>query len=202
MRGSLVVVSGPSGSGKSSLCKEIVRAHNNVALSISTTTRAIRAGESDGIDYFFTTKEAFKASIEKGEFLEWAEVHGNFYGTSKTRVEEALEAGKTVLFDIDVQGQKEIVRQFANETTSVFVTTKSLAVLRERLISRQTDSSEVIEKRLVNALEEMQEIGCYDYLLINDDFASSLEVLNSIVLASTVKQAKVELPKFISSWKA
>lgn len=200
--GSLVVVSGPSGSGKSSLCKEIIKQFDFTALSISITTRAPREGEKDGVDYFFTTKELFKEAIDRGEFLEWAEVHGNFYGTSKLKVVSALESGKTVLFDIDVQGQKEVARQFAEVTTSAFVTTKDLATLKDRLSGRGTDSSEVIEKRLINALGEMSEISCYDYLIINDDFSASLEVLKAVVVASRYKQSKIELQQFISNWKS
>lgn len=199
--GSLVVVSGPSGSGKSSLCKEIVKELDYTTLSISTTTRSPREGEKEGVDYFFTTKEQFKAAIDRGEFLEWAEVHGNFYGTSKLKVLEALNAGKTVLFDIDVQGQKEVVRQLASVTTSAFVTTEDLATLRDRLVGRKTDSNEVIEKRIQNAMGEMGEIGCYDYLIINDKFERALEALRAVVIASRYKQTKIELSKFISDWK-
>lgn len=201
MSGSLVVVSGPSGSGKSSLCRIICDTFDYAHLSISTTTRAMREGERDGVDYFFTDKESFRAAIDEGEFLEWAEVHGNYYGTSKRRVEEALKAGKTVLFDIDVQGQASVVRLFPKETTSVFVTTPSLPVLRQRLEGRGTDTAEVIAKRLVNALDEMACIDRYDYLIVNDRFEESLEALKSVVVVSRYKEARVSLPDFISAWK-
>lgn len=199
--GSLVVVSGPSGSGKSSLCREILKAFDYTTLSISTTTRAPRDGEKDGVDYFFSTKDQFESAKSSGEFLEWALVHGNYYGTSKKMVVDALNNGKTVLFDIDVQGQKEIVKQFGSVTTSVFVTTNDLQTLKNRLVGRGTDNNDVIEKRLQNAIGEMSEIGCYDYLMINDDFQVSLKALKSIVVASRYKQAKIELPQFISDWK-
>jgi guanylate kinase len=199
--GSLVVVSGPSGSGKSSLCKAVCEVYGFAQISISTTTRAPREGEQNGVDYHFASKEQFRAAIDSGDFLEWAQVHDNFYGTSKSRVEEALLAGQTVLFDIDVQGQAAISALFPRETTSVFVTTPDIAVLRERLQKRGTDSEEVIEKRLINALGEMNQLERYDYLLINDDYAESLEVLKSIVLASRYKESRVSLPAFISTWK-
>lgn len=161
----------------------------------------MRSGEKEGVDYFFTTQEAFKSAIGAGEFLEWAEVHGNFYGTSKKRVEEALSAGKTVIFDIDVQGHAAVTKLFPAETTSVFVTTPSLPVLRQRLAGRGTDSPEVIEKRLINALGEMTCIDRYDYLIINDSFEESLAALKAVVLASRYKEARVSLPDFISVWK-
>ena len=201
MSGSLVVVSGPSGSGKSSLCKAVCEAYDFAHLSISTTTRAPRSGEREGEDYFFASKEQFRAAIDSGDFLEWAQVHDNFYGTSKSRVIEALEAGRTVLFDIDVQGQAAISALFPKETTSVFVTTPDIAVLRQRLAGRGTDSEEVIEKRLINALSEMNQLDRYDYLLVNDDYDDSLEVLKAMVLASRYKVSRVSLPEFISTWK-
>ena len=201
MSGSLVVVSGPSGSGKSSLCRVICESFDYAYLSVSTTTRAPRSGEAEGLDYFFVTREAFEAAIKEGEFLEWAEVHGNYYGTSRKRVEEALKAGKTILFDIDVQGQASVKALFPKECTSVFVTTPTLSILKERLQGRGTDSDAVIEQRLVNALDEMRHIDRYDYLIINDRFEESLDALKSVVVASRYKEGRVSLPDFISAWK-
>ena len=201
MDGSLVVVSGPSGSGKSSLCRRVCSQFDFASLSISTTTRPKREGEKDGEDYFFITPDEFKRLIDKGEFLEWAEVHGNYYGTSKTWVEKTLRSGKTVIFDIDVQGQAAVVRLFPRETTTVFVTTPSLTVLRERLSVRGTDSETVIIKRLQNALDEMRCIDQYDYLLINDQFDQSVKVLESIVIVSLYKRHKVSLGDFIDHWQ-
>jgi guanylate kinase len=200
MNGSLLVVSGPSGSGKSSLCRKLCEDFDFAYLSVSTTTRTARIGEREGKDYFFTSKEAFSAAIDRGEFLEWANVHNNYYGTSRSRVESALKDGKTVVFDIDVQGQAAIVKLFANETTSVFVTAPSNAILKERLEKRGADDPEAIQKRLKNALDEMQSIGAYDYLLINDSFEKSLETLKALALASRIKRDKVELRKFIAEW--
>lgn len=196
-----MVVSGPSGSGKSSLCKKLCEEREFACLSISATTRAPREGEAEGKDYFFIDKTAFERGVERGDFLEWANVHGNYYGTSKRWVEEALGLGKTVVFDIDVQGQAEIARLFPNETTSVFVTTPNIAALKERLIKRGTDDEKTIERRLINALDEMKQIDRYDYLLINDRFEQSLETLKGIALASRIKSRKVSLRQLISDWQ-
>jgi guanylate kinase len=201
MEGSLLVVSGPSGSGKSSLCKRLCAHFDLARLSVSTTTRAPRGDEKEGKDYFFVSKEAFTSAIDRGEFLEWANVHGNFYGTSKKWVEEALASGKSVIFDIDVQGQASICKIFPNETTSVFVTTPSVAVLRDRLIKRGADDAAAIEKRLSAALGEMGCIDRYDYLLINDSFEESFESLKGVVLASRIKSRKVSLRQFILDWQ-
>lgn len=201
MEGSLLVVSGPSGSGKSSLCRALCDHFEIARLSVSTTTRAPREGEKEGEDYFFVSKEAFSAAIDRGEFLEWASVHDNFYGTSKKRVEEALENGKSVIFDIDVQGQASICKIFPRETTSVFVTTPNIAVLKDRLIKRGSDDAAAIERRLNAALGEMERVDRYDYLLINERFDESLETLKGIVLASRIKSRKVSLRQFISDWQ-
>ncbi|MDR0747221.1 MAG: guanylate kinase [Helicobacteraceae bacterium] len=200
MNGSLVVVSGPSGSGKSSLCKKICGEFEFASLSISTTTRKVRAGEKDGVDYFFTDESSFQDMAAKGEFLEWAQVHGNLYGTSRVWVERALESGRSVIFDIDVQGQASIVRLFPKETTSIFLTTPSARALRSRLVGRGTDDQEAIEERLINARKEMESIDLFDYLLVNDSFDESYNLLRGIVLASRIKCGAVSLSKFISNW--
>ncbi|MDR2152111.1 MAG: guanylate kinase [Helicobacteraceae bacterium] len=201
MKGSLLVVSGPSGSGKSSLCKKLCAEYEFACLSISSATRAPREGEQDGKDYFFIPKAVFERKIAQEEFLEWANVHGNYYGTDRRWVEKTLASGKTVAFDIDVQGQAAIARLYPNETTSVFVTTSSIAILKDRLIRRGTDDAAAIAQRLENALGEMNCIDRYDYLLINDDFDASFETIKSVALASRVKRGKVELRKFIANWR-
>jgi guanylate kinase len=200
MNGSLVVVSGPSGSGKSSLCKKICGEFEFASLSVSTTTRKIRTGEKDGIDYFFTDEHSFQVSIARGEFLEWAQVHGNLYGTSRVWVDRALESRKSVIFDIDVQGQASIVRLFPKETISIFLTTPSERALRSRLVGRGTDDQRTIEERLSNARTEMESIDRFDYLLVNDSFDKSYDLFRGIVLASRIKCGAVSLSKFISDW--
>ena len=200
MKGNLLVISGPSGSGKSSLMKEILQEINDAYFSISSTTRAIREGESDGVNYHFISKEEFENDIEAGFFLEWAKVHDNYYGTSLKPILKELHAGKLVICDIDVQGHKIAREKFGSIITSVFITTPDQKSLKERLINRGTDSSDVIEKRLANAVSEMTRIREYDYLLINDDFETTLHELSAISYASRKKMALMDLGEFMSAW--
>jgi len=198
---SIVVVSGPSGSGKTSLCKKLCEEKSGYYLSVSTTTRDIRDGEKDGIDYNFVTKEKFLEEIENNNFIEWAEVHGNFYGTSKKDIERELAKENTVVVDIDVQGHRSIRKLYPNITTSVFVTTENMSVLKDRLSNRGTDSQEIIEKRMINALGEMKNISEYDYLIINKDFDKSLEKLTAITKSSRYVQTRFSLEDFFNKWK-
>lgn len=202
MKGSILVVSGPSGSGKTSLAREVCKELKDLAyFSISTTTRKIRDGEKDGVDYFFINKEEFLKDVEDGYFLEWAKVHGNFYGTSKKQINEALKKGKIVFLDIDVQGYESVKKEYANITTGVFITTPSEKVLKERLLNRNTETKSSLEVRLMNALKEMQKIEEYDYLLINDDFNKTKEFLKAIALASLIKTTKYDVKEFIKKWR-
>lgn len=200
MRGNILVISGPSGSGKSSLMHEMMKRVEDTYFSISTTTRQMRDGEIEGKDYFFISKDEFKQGIEEGNFLEWARVHDNYYGTSLKQILKELNAGKTVIFDIDVQGHKIAQEKFGNIITSVFVTTPNQEVLKERLINRGTDSAESIEKRLNNAISEMTRVKEYDFLLINDYFDKTLESLVSITYASKHKVSSINTQEFIGSW--
>lgn len=200
MKGSILVISGPSGSGKSTLMHEMIKRIDNTYFSISTTTREKRAGEVEEKDYFFISKDEFKKGIEEGNFLEWARVHDNYYGTSLKPILKELNSGKMVVFDIDVQGHKIAKEKFGNIITSVFVTTPNQEILRDRLIQRGTDSSESIEKRLNNAISEMTRIKEYDFLLINDYFDKTLENLVSIAYASKNRISSLNTEEFISSW--
>jgi len=202
VKGSILVVSGPSGSGKTSLAREVCKEFGDKAyFSISTTTRPIREGEKDGVDYFFVTKEEFLKDVEDGYFLEWAEVHGNFYGTSKRQINEALSQGKIVFLDIDVQGHEAVRKAYPDVVTSVFVTTPDKKTLIERLKNRGTETEETLKVRMINALHEMKKIPEYDYLLINDDFNEAKEFLKSVAKASLIKTSKYDLEKFIDYWK-
>ncbi|RKV88358.1 MAG: guanylate kinase, partial [Campylobacter sp.] len=158
MQGQILVVSGPSGSGKSTLLGRLLKEEKDLYFSISSTTRAKREGEVDGVDYYFIKEDEFKSGIEKGEFLEWAQVHKNYYGTSLKPVLAALEAGKIVIFDIDVQGFHIALGKFKSYITSVFITTANKKELKKRLKNRGTDSDETIENRLMNAVGEMEHI--------------------------------------------
>lgn len=201
MSASIVVVSGPSGSGKTSLCKALCDNNDHYFLSVSTTTREMREGEQDGVDYNFVTREKFLEEIEKEHFIEWAEVHGNFYGTSKKDIERELAKDNTVVVDIDVQGHRNIREAFPNITTSVFVTTENMEVLNARLSGRGTDTDEVIQKRMINALSEMRSITEYDYLIINKEFDNSLEKLTAIAKSSRYIQTRFDLEDFFNKWK-
>lgn len=186
-KGAILILSGPSGCGKSTLLKEVYKNIKDYYFSISTTTRKPREGEKDGVDYFFVTKEEFQEDIKAGQFLEWAEVHGNYYGTSLKPIKKALNKGKLVIFDIDVQGH-EIVRKKLNDVvTSVFITTPSLEELQDRLDSRDTDSKEVIEKRIANAKHEIKYFQKYDYFLINDDLEDAFKKLVCIANIARTK---------------
>ena len=202
MKGSILVVSGPSGSGKTSLARVVCEELGERAyFSISTTTRPKREGEKEGVDYFFVTKEEFLKDVEDGYFLEWAEVHGNFYGTSKKQINSELKKGKIVFLDIDVQGYESVKKTYENVVTGVFITTKDKNTLIQRLQKRGTETKESIEIRMINAMHEMKKIPEYDFLLINDDFDESKKYLKSVAIASLIKRSKYNIEKFIQNWK-
>lgn len=199
-KGAILILSGPSGCGKSTLLKEVYKHIEDYYFSISTTTRNPRVGEQNGVDYYFTTKEEFEKGIESGEFLEYAKVHDNYYGTSLKPINEALNEGKLVIFDIDVQGH-EIVRQKLDSiVTSVFITTPSLKVLDERLKARNTDDIEVIEKRLKNAKIEINSIDKYDYFLVNDDLIEASSKLVSIAKIARIKASLFDKDFIVKNW--
>jgi len=166
-RGTMLVVSGPSGSGKSTICKRLL-SDPRVEFSVSATTRAPRAGEVDGRDYHFMDKARFRAEIERGAFIEWAEVHGNLYGTPRAPMERALAAGRVFLLEIDVQGGTQL-KALGLPGVYVFVAPPDLASLRGRLERRGTDSTEVIERRMAKAQEEMRARERYDHVVVNVD---------------------------------
>ena len=201
-KGSLLVVSGPSGSGKTSLARAVCEEFGEKSyFSISTTTREKREGEKEGIDYFFVSKEEFLKDVEDGYFLEWAEVHGNFYGTSKKQINAALAEGKIVFLDIDVQGYEIVKQAYKDVVTGVFVTTKDKNTLIQRLEKRGTETKESIEIRMINAMHEMKKIPEYDFLLINDDFEEAKKYLKSVAIASLIKRSKYDIDEFIQKWK-
>ena len=203
MRGKILLISGPSGSGKSTLIKRLIAEFGDeLYFSISSTTREMREGETDGVNYHFISESEFRAGIDRGEFLEWANVHGKFYGTSLKAVMSELERGKTVLFDIDVQGY-EIVRGKVprSELASVFITTPSLSELRVRLQARGSNADTDIALRLQNAQEEMKSLGEYDYLIINDRLEQAYENFRSIYKAIRLETAGRDISKLIEIWK-
>jgi guanylate kinase len=200
-RGAVLVLSGPSGAGKSSLIDKIINDIGDCYFSISTTTRPMREGEKDGIHYHFVSEEEFKQGIEKDEFLEYAIVHGNYYGTSLKPVKKALHEGKLVLFDIDVQGNVSVNNRLGDITTSVFITTPSLSELEKRLQKRATDSNEIIKNRIETAKKEIQRVSEYDFLIINDNLDIAAEELKLIARSARMKLPTEEINEFVQNWE-
>ena len=180
-KGILIVLSGFSGSGKGTIMKELMKKHSDVyALSISATTRAPRVGETDGIEYFFKTKEQFEEMIKNEELIEYAQYVEHYYGTPKAYVTEQLEAGKDVILEIEIQGALKVKEKFP-DTLLLFVSPPSAEVLKERLIGRGTEDMETINKRLSRAFEESLGVENYDYFVINDDLATCVREVHSII---------------------
>lgn len=200
LRGAVLIVSGPSGCGKSTLLKEVIKNIPNLYFSISTTTREPREAEEDGIDYFFVSKEKFEEDIEDANFLEYAKVHDNYYGTSLKPVIEALNSGKLVIFDIDVQGHKIIRKKLQNLITSVFITTPTKKILEQRLVARATDSEDSINKRVENARVEMEEFLDYDYLIVNENLNEAKKQILAIATAARVKSKLYSKDEIVNSW--
>jgi guanylate kinase len=199
-KGAILVLSGPSGAGKSTIIQAASEEIGEYYFSISTTTRSPRVGEEDGKDYFFVTKESFEEDIKAGNFLEYAQVHGNYYGTSLKPVREALEEGKLVLFDIDVQGHRLVRAKMNDITTSAFITPPTLNELETRLRARCTDDENVITQRLENAKEEILALGEYDFTIINDTINDAAREFVIVAKAARLKQSQEDEEKFIMHW--
>jgi guanylate kinase len=182
IKGTLFIVSAPSGAGKTSLLARLLEQTETLCLSISHTTRPIRPGEVDGVNYHFTDRTRFIRMVEQGRFLEHAEVFGNFYGTSADWVTTTLRSGKDVILEIDWQGAQQI-RRLVPETVSIFILPPSLPVLAERLRGRGQDGEDVIARRLAGARDEISHYGEYDYLVVNDDFDRALADMAAIFRA-------------------
>jgi guanylate kinase len=178
--GILFVISAPSGAGKTTLCKEVVDFFPDLRQSVSFTTRLARLGEVDGRDYHFIDKSRFSDMIAADEFAEWAEVHGNCYGTALKTLQEAKAAGQSVLLDIDCQGARQLKKSLA-QAVFIFILPPSMPELERRLRGRNTDSDEVIQRRLKNAEEEIKQSSWYDYQIINDNIDVALEQLKKII---------------------
>jgi guanylate kinase len=190
-RGILVVISSPSGAGKTTLAHRLAE-QERLEFSVSYTTRLPRPGETDGVDYKFITEDEFSSMVERNEFAEWAQVHGNRYGTAIHTVNRALEDGKDYLFDVDYQGGAQIRRQWPAESVLVFILPPSMAELERRLRRRATDSPEAIERRLAIAKRELEHFAEYDYLVVNDNLDTALTELSSIYVAARCTRARRE----------
>ena len=197
-RGVMLVLASPSGAGKSSISRALFAEDPNIALSVSVTTRARRTDEIDGVHYHFIDVPAFKRMREDGELLESAEVHGNFYGTPRSKVEERLSAGRDILFDIDYQGTLQLLEHARADMVTIFILPPSIKELRKRLERRAQDSAGTIDKRLKNARIEMQHYDEYDYVLVNEDLEVSTQRVRTILAAARLSRPRfLQLDKFV-----
>lgn len=188
-RGSLYIISAPSGGGKTSLVKALLETGIDLSLSISYTSRPARTGEIDGRDYHFVTRAVFEQKLRQGEFLESAEVYGNYYGTSKKWIDESIVSGRDVLLEIDSQGARQVRNAF-REAVGIFILPPSLEVLEMRLRQRAQDSAEAISQRLAAAREEISHVREYDYVIINDSLNQALQDLRCVVLAERLRTSR------------
>lgn len=190
-RGLLLVLSSPSGAGKTTLSRALLEQDAGIELSVSVTTRPARPGEVDGKDYHFCNSDAFKAMRMSGALLEWAKVFDNFYGTPREPVEKLLEAGRDVLFDIDWQGAQQLAEKLSSDVVRVFVLPPSADALERRLKDRAQDSDAVVARRMRAASDEISHWAEYDYVIVNDDLDSSLAGLKSVLTAERLKRDRV-----------
>ena len=189
MKGNLIIISSPSGGGKGTLIKEVLKILPNIGYSVSFTTREMRVGEENGRDYFFVSHQEFEKLIEADEFLEYATVHGNFYGTSLNRVKAETELGHDIILEIDVQGAAN-VRAKVPEAVSIFILPPSYQVLERRLTNRATEKEKDLNLRLRNSLGEVRRFTEFEYVVINDDVAKATADLQSIILAERLKRIR------------
>jgi guanylate kinase len=189
-RGLMLVLSSPSGAGKTTLSRQLLDNDSHIQLSVSCTTRAKRPSEKDGLDYKFLDTASFRGMIDRGEFLEHARVFDHYYGTPRAPVETALDAGRDVLFDIDWQGTQQLREKGRDDLVTVFILPPSTRDLERRLITRAQDSPEIVAKRMAKAAEEMSHWAEYDYVIINRDIATSLTDLKSILTAERLKRER------------
>jgi guanylate kinase len=200
VRGAILVLSGPSGAGKSTIISTSSKAIGSYYFSISTTTRKPREGEIDGVDYYFVSKEEFEEDIKAGNFLEYATVHNNYYGTSLLPVKKALDENKLVIFDIDIQGHRLVRAKLGDIVTSAFITPPTLKELKRRLYSRCSDSLEIITQRVENAKDEIKAIGEYDFMIINDDIEKASKEFTLVANSARLKHSQIDLNNFIDKW--
>ena len=191
-KGLLIIISGPSGTGKGTICKEIVKENKDIEISISMTSRKPRGNEQNGIDYYFVTKEEFEKRIRDNEFLEYAIVHSNeYYGTPKRKEEELINQGKSVILEIDIQGALKVKEQ-NKEAIFIFTMPPSMKVLKERLTNRNTESEEKIMERFKKAYKELNEYKKYNYVVVNDKLEDAVNKVKSIILAEKCRADRIE----------
>ncbi|MCZ7892022.1 guanylate kinase [Agrobacterium salinitolerans] len=187
-RGLMLVISSPSGAGKSTIARNLLDKDKNIGLSVSVTTRPRRQSEIDGIHYHFISKRDFERLRDSDALLEWAEVHGNFYGTPREPVEESMAAGRDMLFDIDWQGAEQLQDKMKADVVSIFILPPTMTELQSRLHRRAEDTEEVIKTRLLNSRAEIEHWRDYDYVILNDDLQAAFEAVEAIVKAERVRR--------------
>jgi guanylate kinase len=190
-KGSIFVISAPSGAGKTTICKKIAAADKTIRQSVSFTTRPPREGETNDEDYTFISEREFREMAERGEFVEWAEVHGNLYGTSRRRLEELVDAGFDALLDIDVQGALQI-RNIFQDGVFVFILPPSMEVLRKRLGKRGSNTRADMERRLARATQEIRDYVHYDYVIVNDALRTAVKGLGAVIAAERLRSGKID----------
>ena len=197
-RGLMLVLSSPSGAGKTTISRLLLPADDHIDLSVSATTRPMRPNELDGVDYHFVDQDTFDAMVVNDEFLEHANVFGHSYGTPRGPVEEALEAGDDVLFDIDWQGTQQLAEKAANDLVRIFILPPSTEELERRLRSRAQDPEDVLQGRMAKAADEMSHWAEYDYIIVNNDMAESLTQVQAILTAERLKrERRIDLHEFV-----
>ncbi|WP_265530578.1 guanylate kinase [Sphingomicrobium marinum] len=187
-RGLLIVLSSPSGAGKTTISRKLMEADPTIGMSISATTRPPRPGEEDGVDYHFVTEQAFEHLVDEGELAEWAYVFDHRYGSPKEPIKDALKAGRDILFDIDWQGTQQLETAFGNDLVSIFILPPDMAELERRLRARATDSEEVIQGRMRRAAGEIVHWNEYDYVLVNDNVEACLDEVKAIIVAERLRK--------------
>ncbi|WP_066893899.1 guanylate kinase [Clostridium nigeriense] len=190
-RGVLIVISGPSGAGKGTICKALLEKHDNIYISVSATTRSPREGEIEGVNYYFLTKEAFEEKVKENGFIEYANVHGNFYGTPKVNVEKMLEEGKDVILEIDIQGALQVKENF-KEGVFIFILPPSMEELKKRIINRGSETEESLMTRFKNAYKEINYVSKYNYAVVNDTLELAVAKVESIIAAEKCRVDRIK----------
>ncbi|AYE33127.1 guanylate kinase [Clostridium septicum] len=190
-RGVLIVISGPSGAGKGTICKELLKNNDNLYLSVSATTRNPREGEIDGVNYYFLTRENFLKRVEENDFLEYAEVYGNCYGTPKSNVEKMLEEGKDVILEIDIQGALKVKENFS-EGVFIFVLPPSMEELKQRIIKRGSETEESLMRRFKSAYKEINYVSKYNYAVVNDTLEVAVSKVEGIIAAEKCRVDRIK----------